>query len=157
MNNPLNIEIGKEYPASRILDEIEKCPTLDITLGHVIIHYEKENKHDFYVRKEKLKKLKETPLKVLLITSKPNCKNFASNLLKNKEIMEFLEIIKQDKTKVCILDKSDLINADCKNKDMSKAVTLINSVFKSNRMTFKASSCPDGIKISYKNIDVKKE
>ena len=159
MNNQLNIEIGKPYPANFVLQEMLKNTKNDVRLGHIMIIYEKEKKHKYYVDKKELSNLKDLQIKVLTIMSKPNLHNFTCKILENKEVKDILEIVKNDNSKCCILDENDLKTANISNK--RKAIISINSVFKSNNMSFKASSHEKGIQIKYKEtknlVEIKEE
>ena len=147
-SNPLNIELGKTYLASTILQKMQKSD-LDIRFGHVLVEYETEKRHKYFITTDFIKKLKNTPIKVYTIITLPNCQNFAYRLLEFDDIKEILEKIDEKNNMCCVIDENDLIKAGYNYKGIKKAITLINKVLKANKMTFRASSHPEGIKIKY--------
>ena len=152
---PIDIEIGKTYLPSQIIEKMNKYPNIDITFGHIRIEDEKEKKHKYFIDKEFIKSLNGTPIKVYTIITKPNCQNFAYRLLENKDIREILEKIEENNKICCVIDETDIAKANYNYKSFKKAIALINRVFKANRMSFKASSHPEGIKVTYKKIGEK--
>lgn len=155
MHNQLNIQIGKTYPASQIIEKIQENPNLDIRFGHICIEYEEEKKHKYFIDEEFIRNLKTTPIKVYTIISRPNCQNFAYRLLEQREVKEILEKIEENNKLICILNEEDLSKANYNYKSFKRAITLINKVLKANKMTFRAMSHPDGIKIVYRKIKEK--
>lgn len=151
-NNQLSIEIGKSYPASKILQEMQKRQDLDISFGHILIEYETEKKHKYFIDEDYIKNLKNIPIKVYTIITIPNCHNFAHKLLEQQDIKEILEHIKKDNNLICVIDENDLKKANCDHKDMKKAISLINKVLKFNKMSFRASAHNEWIKLSYRKI-----
>ena len=147
-SNPLNIEISKTYSASTILQKVLKSD-LDIRFGHILVEYETEKRHKYFVDTDFIKRLKTTPIKVYTIMTLPNCQNFAYRLLEFDDIKEILEKIDENNNICCVIDENDLTKAGYKSKSIKKAITLINRVLKANKMTFRASSHPEGIKIKY--------
>ncbi len=152
---PIDIEIGKTYLPSQIIEKMNKYPNIDITFGHIRIEDENEKKHKYFIDREFIESLNGTSIKIYTIIAKPSCQNFAIRLLEQKEVKEILEKIEENNKICCILDESDLTKANYNYKSFKKAITLINKVFKANRMTFRASSHPDGIKVTYKKIKEK--
>mgnify|MGYP003394714570 CR=1 FL=1 len=152
---PIDIEIGKTYLPSQIIEKMNRYPNLDITFGHIRIEDEKEKKHKYFIDREFIKSLNTIPIKVYTVIAKPNCQNFAYRLLENKNIKEILEEIEENNKLCCIIDETDLAKANYNYKSFKKAITLINKVFKANGMTFRASSHPEGIKVTYKKIKEK--
>ena len=155
-NNPLNIKIGKSYPANFIFEKMEENSDVDIMFGHILIEYETEKKHKYFIDKNYIKNLNGTPIKVYTIMTTPNCHNFAYKLLEQQDIKEILENIGEDNNLYCIIDKDDLSKANYKQKSVKKAITQINRVFKANKMTFRASTHNEGIKVKYSKIKEKK-
>ncbi len=155
MHNQLNIEIGKTYLPSQIIEKMNKYPNIDITFGHIRIENEKGKKHKYFIDREFIKSLNGTPIKIYTIIAKPNCQNFAYRLLENKGVKEILEKINENNRLCCVLNEEDLVKANYNYKSFKKAITLINKVFRANRMTFRASSHPDGIKVTYKKMKEK--
>lgn len=157
MKNELsNIEIGKSYPADYVLGKMNEDLKNDIKFGHILVEYETEKRHKYFINKDFIKKLKDTSIKVYTIITIPNCHNFAYRLLEQKDIKDILENINESNNLCCILDQNDLMKAGYVHKNMKKAIMMINKVFKTNKMTFKASSHPEGIKIIYKKEKIKK-
>jgi len=152
---PIDIEIGKTYSASHVLEKLQEYPNLDIRFGHIIVDYEDEKRHKYFIDKEFVKSLKTTPIKVYTIIARPNCQNFACRLLEQKEVKEILEKIEENNKICCVIDENDLVKANYNYKSFKKAITLINKLFKASRMSFRASSHPEGIKITYKKIKEK--
>ena len=152
---PIDIEIGKTYLPSQILEKIEQYPNLDVRFGHIRIEYEGEKKHKYFIDKEFIKSLNTTPIKVYTIIVRPNCQNFAYRLLEQKEVKEILEKINENNRLCCILNEEDLAKANYNYKSFKKAITLINKVFKADKMTFRAMSHPEGIKVVYRKIKEK--
>ena len=150
MHNQLNILIGETYPANHILEKIEENPNIDITFGHILVEYETEKRHKYFINKDFVKELKNTSIKVYTVMTLPNCQNFAYRLLEQQDIKEILEKIDETNNICCVLDESDLAKADYNYKSIKKAITLINRVFEANKMSFRASSHSEGIKITYK-------
>lgn len=150
MHNQLNIEIGKTYPASTVLQKIQEKRSLDIRFGHILVDYETEKKHKYFIDKDFIKKLKTTPIKVYTIMTLPNCQNFAYRLLEQQDVKEILEKINENNKLCCVIDENDLAKAGYNYKSIKKAITLINKVFKVNDMSFSASSHDEGIKITYR-------
>jgi len=155
-SNPLNIKIGKSYPANYILEKVQEEQSIDIQFGHILIEYETEKKHKYFVDTDYIKNLKSTPMKVYTIMTTPNCHNFAYKLLEHRDIKEILENIGENNNVCCIIDKNDLLKANYKQKSVKKAITQINRVFKANKMTFRASTHNEGIKVKYSKIKEKK-
>jgi len=147
-NNPLNIKIGKSYPADFILEKVQEKQNIDIQFGHIIVEYETEKKHKYFVDTDYIKNLKNIPIKVYTIMTTPNCHNFAYKLLEQPDIKEILENIEENNNLCCIIDKDDLSKANYKQKSVKKAITQINRVFKANKMTFRASTHNEGIKVN---------
>ena len=152
---PIDIEIGKTYLPSQIIEKMSKYPNIDITFGHIRIEYEGEKKHIYFIDREFIETLNGTPIKVYTIIAKPNCQNFAYRLLENEGVKEILEKINENNRLCCVIDEDDLARANYNYKSFKKAITLINKVFKANKMTFRASSHPEGIKVTYKKITEK--
>lgn len=148
-SNPLDIKIGKIYPAATILQKIEEKKNLDIQFGHIEVINEEEIKHEYFIDKDFIEKLNDSQIKVYTIIPRPSCENFAIRLLRNKDVKEVLADIEKDNTSICIIDESDLVKADYKNKSIKKSITSINKVLKANKMTFRASKHEDVIKIRY--------
>lgn len=148
----LNIEIGKTYPATTVLQIIQEKPNLEIRFGHIVIEHDNEKRHKYFVDENCIKNLNITSMTVLTIMTKPNCQNFACRLLEQTDIKQILENVKKDNNLCCVIDENDLKKANYNHKGIKKAISLINKVFKANNMTFKASSHPEGIKIIYKKM-----
>lgn len=155
--NEIDIIIGKSYPASYILEKMEENLNVNITFGHILVEYETEKKHKYFMDRNFIKKLKTTPIKVYTIMTLPNCQNFAYRLLEQQDIKEILEKIDETNNLRCILDESDLAKAGYNYKSIKKAITLINKVFKANDMSFRASSHDEGIKVKYSKIKEKEK
>jgi hypothetical protein len=156
----LNIEIGKNYPASYVLNEIRNFSSR-IQIGHAIIKVNGVDKHlySFDIDENKLKSLKNTELKVLSIIN-PCEQNFAHKLIMSSETQENLKKIEENKSLSYAFDMNDLMQAGYKFKGMTCAVNCFNCVFKKNELTFIASKYSEGtidrkhfVKISYKPIN----
>lgn len=155
MNNSLNIKLGKTYPANFILEKIKENLNVDIMFGHILVEYETEKRHKYFIDKDFIKKLKITPIKVYTIITLPNCQNFAYRLLEEPEVKEILEKIDETNNVICVLDENDLAKAGYNYKSIKKAITQINRVFKANKMTFRASTHNEEIKVKYSKIKEK--
>lgn len=155
MKYPIDIEIGKTYLPSQIIEKMNKYPNLDIRFGHIRIEHEGEKNHKYFIDREFIKSLNDTPIKVYTIIVKPNLQNFAMRLLEHKDIKEILEKIEENNKICCVIDETDLVKANYNYKSFKKAITLINKVFKANKMTFRAMSHQEGIKVVYRKIKEK--
>lgn len=147
----LNIEIGKPYPASEILQKIDANLSSDIIIGHAVVEYETEKRHKYFIDRNYIKSLKNLPIKVYTIIPTSNCKNFLYKLLEQKDVKEILEEAKENHKICCVILDSDLTKVGY-ILSKRKAITLLNKIFKSNKMTFKASSHDNGIKITYRKL-----
>ncbi len=159
-NEILDIELGKSYPASEIFDKIQNNTIFYVEFGHIVVSKnEKERKHEYFTDKvidaNYIKKLKDTQIQIYTVISTAICKNFAFKLLRNKEVLNILKEIEKDHTQVCLIDEEDLLKVNYRG-NIKKAIILINKIFKSNNMNFKASKHENGIKISYNKIKDKK-
>lgn len=154
--NEIDVTIGKSYPASVVLDKVKEKSNLEIQFGHILVEYETEKRHKYFINTDFIKTLKETPIKIYTIIPRPSSHNFALKLLENNEVREILESVEANHNLVCLIDENDLAKANCNAKSKKKAISLINSVFKSHRMTFRASSRAEGIQIRYMKIVEKK-
>lgn len=153
--NEIDIIIGKSYPASYILEKMEENLNVNITFGHILVEYETEKKHKYFIDKGFIENLKSIPIKLYTIIIKPNCENFSIRLLKQPEVKGILEKIDENNNIHCIIDENDLRKANYNHIGMKKAISLINKVFKANKMSFKASVHNEGIKIKYSKIKEK--
>ena len=99
----LDIIIGKNYPASEILEKMEGNSNLDIQLGHIVVEYETEKRHKYFIDKNYIKKLKNTLIKVYTIIPTISCKNFAHKLLAQKDVLEILEDVKENHKICCVV------------------------------------------------------
>lgn len=154
----LNIEIGKRYFASYLLNEIRNFSSR-IQIGHAIIKVKERDKHLYYIEEKELENLKDTELKVISIIN-PCEQNFAYKLIMSKETQENLKKIESQKNLCYAFDMNDLMQAGYKFKGVKSAISCMNCVFKKNELPFISSSHSEGIidkkhfvKISYKAID----
>lgn len=154
-NNPLNIKLGKSYSANFILEKMEENLNVNIMFGHILVEYETEKKHKYFIDKDFIKNLKVTPMKVYTIITRPNCQNFAYRLLEEPEVKGILEKIDENNNIHCIIDENDLRKANYNHIGMKKAISLINKVFKANKMTIRASTHNEEIKVKYSKIKEK--
>ncbi len=146
----LNIEIGKPYPASEILQKIDANLSLDIMIGHAIVEYKTEKKHKYFINRDYIKELNDLPMKVYTIIPTSICKDFSYKILEQKDVKEILKEVKENHKICCVITDSDLENYNIKSK--RKAITSINKIFKLHMMAFKASNHIKGIKITYRKL-----
>ena len=150
------ITIGKTYPASYILEQLNKHEG-HVKVGHLLIKNEKtrEVKHKYFGEID-LESLKETPVKVLTLIN-PCLQNFANKILEKQETLNFLKEIENNTNIFYFFDMNDLKEAGYKSKGTKAAIICFNCVLKKKKLPFKASAYKkDGksgfVKISYKNI-----
>jgi len=129
----LNIETGKSYPASEILQKIDANTSLDIMIGHAVVEYETEKRHKYFINRDYIQKLNNLKMKVYTIIPTASCKNFLYKLLEQKDVKEILEEAKENPKICCVLLDSDLTNVGFK-LGKRKAITRLNDIFKSNKM-----------------------
>ncbi len=159
-----NIEIGKKYSASYLLNEIKNYPSR-LQIGHAIIKVNGVDKHLYHtdLNEEQLKNMNNKELKVLSIID-PCEQNFAHKLIMSPETQENLKKIESQKTLCYAVDMNDLIQAGYRFKGIHYAISCMNYVFKRNKMSFTASLHSEGkidrkyfVKISYRLIDNENE
>ncbi len=154
----LNIEIGKGYSASYLLNEIRNFPSR-IQIGHAITKARDRDRHLYHVSEEELERLKDTELRVLSIIN-PCEQNFAHKLIFSPETQENLKKIKAQKGLCYAVDMNDLMQVGYRFKGVNSAIHCMNCVFERNELPFKASPHSEGkidrkhfVKISYRQVD----